>query len=82
MDARAMRDFHAQVVRSGIRKVLRLELMVRARDESTFMPGCGMLVLNPPWHFDDEAKPLLTWLADRLAIDDAGRARVDWLVPE
>jgi 23S rRNA (adenine2030-N6)-methyltransferase len=82
MEARAMRDFHAQVARSGIRKVMRLELVVRARDETTFIPGCGMLVVNPPWHFEDEAKSILPWLAKKLAIDDAGSARVDWLVPE
>jgi 23S rRNA (adenine2030-N6)-methyltransferase len=82
MEERSMRDFHAQVVRSGIRKVMRLELMVRPRDESTFIPGCGMLVVNPPWHFEDEAKSILPWLARRLAIGDAGSARVDWVVPE
>jgi 23S rRNA (adenine2030-N6)-methyltransferase len=82
MEDRAMRDFHAQVARSGIRKVLRLELIVRARDENTFIPGCGMLVVNPPWHFEDEAKSIVPWLAKKLAIDDAGSARVDWLVAE
>jgi 23S rRNA (adenine2030-N6)-methyltransferase len=82
MEARAMSDFHAQVARSGIRKVIRLELMVRTRDGSTFIPGCGMLVVNPPWHFEDEAKSILPWLAEKLALDDAGSARVDWLVPE
>ena len=65
-----------------MRKVLRLEIVVRERDESGFIPGCGMLVVNPPWHFDKEAKPLLQWLAQLLAVDGAGRARVDWLVPE
>jgi 23S rRNA (adenine2030-N6)-methyltransferase len=82
MEPRAMRDFHAQVARSGIRKVLRLEMMVRAPDESTFIPGCGMLVVNPPWHFEDEARSILPWLAGKLAMGDAGSARVDWLVPE
>jgi 23S rRNA (adenine2030-N6)-methyltransferase len=82
MEARAMRDFHARVERSGIRKVLCLELMVRARDENTLIPGCGLLVVNPPWGFEEEAKSILPWLAKKLAIDDAGSVRVDWLVPE
>jgi 23S rRNA (adenine2030-N6)-methyltransferase len=82
MEQRAIDDFHAQVARSGIRKILRLELMVRENDESAFIPGCGMLVVNPPWHFEDEARAILPWLAERLAISDAGSARVDWLVPE
>jgi 23S rRNA (adenine2030-N6)-methyltransferase len=82
MEARAMSDFYAQVVRSGIRKVLRLELMVRERDENTFIPGCGMLVVNPPWHFEEEAKSMLPWLAKKLAISHGAGAAVQWLVPE
>ena len=82
MEPAPMRDFAADIQRSGIRKILRLEIEVRERDESAFIPGCGMLVVNPPWHFDDEAKPLLAWLAKKLAADGAGRSRVDWLVPE
>ena len=43
---------------------------------------CGVLVVNPPWHFDDEAKAIVQWLAPLLAITGPGRASVDWLVPE
>jgi len=82
MEPAPMRDFMASIERSGIRKVLRLELTVRGRDESGFIPGCGMLVINPPWHFDEEARPLLQYLWRVLAIDGAGRAEVSWLVPE
>jgi 23S rRNA (adenine2030-N6)-methyltransferase len=81
MEPRPMADFYAHVARSGIRKVLRAELMVRAPD-SAFVPGCGMLVVNPPWHFDEEAQAIVPWLAQTLAIDSAGSGRVDWLVPE
>ncbi len=31
------------------------------------MHSCGMLVLNPPFGFDDEARAVLAWLATRLA---------------
>ena len=82
MEPMAMRDFYGSLERSGIRKILRLEIEVRERDESGLIPGCGMLVVNPPWHFDDEAKPMLQWLAKKLAVTGTGRSRVDWLVPE
>lgn len=82
MEPAPMRDFIGAVQRSGIRKVLQLEIVVRERDESGFIPGCGMLVVNPPWHFDDEAKPMLQWLASQLAVSGAGRSRVEWLVAE
>jgi len=77
-----MKDFAASVQRSGIRKVLRLEIIVRSDDETGFIPGCGMLVVNPPWHFDEEGKAIVEWLAPTLAVSGRGRARIDWLVPE
>jgi 23S rRNA (adenine2030-N6)-methyltransferase len=82
MEAAPMRDFAASIVRSGIRKILRCELTVRRRDESAFMHGCGMLVVNPPWRFDVDARKMLDYLARVLGGEGGGRAQVDWLVPE
>jgi 23S rRNA (adenine2030-N6)-methyltransferase len=82
MEPGPMRDFADKIRRSGIRKVLRAELTVRERDESGVIPGCGMLVINPPWRFEDEAMPLLDYLSRVLAMNTRGRAKVDWLVPE
>jgi 23S rRNA (adenine2030-N6)-methyltransferase len=82
MEAAPMRDFVLDIQRSGIRKVLRLELTVRERDESGIIPGCGMLVINPPWHFDEESNPIVEWLAKKLVVSGKGSAKVDWLVKE
>jgi 23S rRNA (adenine2030-N6)-methyltransferase len=41
-----------------------------------------MLVVNPPWKFEAEARPLLDWLRQALALDDRGSVRVDWLAAE
>jgi 23S rRNA (adenine2030-N6)-methyltransferase len=82
MEPAAMRDFLASIARSGIRKVLRLELIVRERDESGIVPGCGMLVVNPPWSFEKEAKTMVEWLARKLVVSGRGESLVQWLVPE
>jgi 23S rRNA (adenine2030-N6)-methyltransferase len=82
MDAGTIDDFAARVARSGIRKILRLELVVRERDESGIVPGCGMLVVNPPWHFNGEAKSIVQWLATKLKVSGQGGSLVQWLVPE
>ena len=82
MEPAAMRDFLGSVERSGMRKVLRMEIVVRERDESGIIPGCGMLVVNPPWRFDGEAKTIVKWLATKLVVSGKGQALVDWLVPE
>lgn len=46
------------------------------------MKGCGLVVINPPWQFDREAAPILTFLAEALAQEPGGGARVEWVVPE
>ena len=75
----AMRGFERDMQQSGIDRILRLELRVRGPGAATPMPGCGMLVVNPPWKFDAEARALLDWLHQALATGNAGGARVDWL---
>ena len=82
MEPGPMRDFANDVARSGIRKVLRAEIVVRERDESGIIPGCGMLVVNPPWRFDEEAKRIVAYLAKKLAVSGKGKGTVEWLVPE
>jgi 23S rRNA (adenine2030-N6)-methyltransferase len=82
MDAESMAAFERNLRRTGIRKILRLELATAPRDQTGVIPGSGMLIVNPPWHFDTEVRPLLQWLWRTLAADGAGGARVDWLAAE
>jgi 23S rRNA (adenine2030-N6)-methyltransferase len=77
-----MEGFSRAVERTGIDKILRLELRVREPAKDAPRPGCGMLVVNPPWKFDKEARPLLDWIWRALAQDGAGGVKVDWLAPE
>ena len=77
-----MEGFSRAVERTGINKILRLELRVREPAKDAPRPGCGMLVVNPPWKFDREARPLLDWIWKALAQDGAGGVKVDWLAPE
>jgi 23S rRNA (adenine2030-N6)-methyltransferase len=78
----AMRNFEREVENLGMRKILKLEMTIAARDFDATIPGCGMLVVNPPWRFDDEARPLVRWLWRALSPGGAGGAAVNWLVPE
>ncbi|MBW7470643.1 23S rRNA (adenine(2030)-N(6))-methyltransferase RlmJ [Marinobacter sp. F4218] len=67
------------VRQSGIRKVLRSEVRLEHPPERG-MTGSGMLVVNPPWGFDDRLASMLGEVegADLLDI----RHQLDWLVPE
>ena len=82
MSSTAMRAFERDVVATGIRKILQLELAVHPDGWALGMHGCGMLVVNPPFGFDEEAHTIVAWLWRALAIDGDGGQRVRWLVPE
>lgn len=67
-----------KIERSGLRKVLRLELKVK---DGPGLCGSGLLIVNPPWQLAEQAQRLMPLLVDLL--DQRGGAwRVDWLVPE
>jgi 23S rRNA (adenine2030-N6)-methyltransferase len=61
---------------------LTAELTIAGERSTIKLHGCGLLVLNPPWQFDQEARVILSWLAPILAQEPGGTGRVDWLVPE
>lgn len=46
------------------------------------MPGCGMLVLNPPWQLDREIEAELPVLVRHLARAPGAAASLRWIVPE
>jgi 23S rRNA (adenine2030-N6)-methyltransferase len=82
MEPDALRGFVRDVEKTGIRKILRLEFSVQRDDRATTIPGCGMLVVNPPWRFENEARPLLDWLWHALSAERAGGVKIDWITPE
>jgi 23S rRNA (adenine2030-N6)-methyltransferase len=77
-----MRAFERGIVATGIRKILQLEISVLADGVSGGMRGCGMLVVNPSFGFEQEARSMLKWLEPLLAREEGGDQRVAWLAGE
>lgn len=77
----AVAAFERKLAATGIRRIVRAELEVHAPRHASSLRGCGLVVVNPPFGFDAEARTISAWLAPALAQSE-GRARVDWLVPE
>lgn len=73
---------HKKIIATGIRKILDCHLIVRQPKEGGRMIGTGMLIINPPWQFDEHVKEILPWLQGRLAQDGNASHRVEWLVGE
>ncbi len=46
------------------------------------MTGCGVIVVNPPWGFDDEARSIVGYLEGALARGQEAQGSVRWIVPE
>ncbi len=74
--------FHKVITKSGIRKVLVLELTTRLPDSPTGLVGSGLLLINPPWQLDERMRVVLPALHQRLSPEGLGTTRVEWLVEE
>jgi 23S rRNA (adenine2030-N6)-methyltransferase len=68
--------------RSGMAKILRVELSVPVPRESAGLGACGLIVVNPPWTLAGELEILLPELAAALSDERSGTHRVDWLAGE
>lgn len=80
-----VRAFHDAVrdATPALRDVVAAELWLRAPLDPARLNGCGLLVVNPPWRFEQEAPGLLSALLDRLGTAEAGQgAAVTRLVDE
>jgi 23S rRNA (adenine2030-N6)-methyltransferase len=58
-----------------------LRLRFNLRDDGPGLLGCGLLVANPPFRFDEEARAVLEFVHDALASGHGGTS-VAWLVAE
>ncbi|MFW2101124.1 23S rRNA (adenine(2030)-N(6))-methyltransferase RlmJ [Acinetobacter johnsonii] len=81
---RAMIDrFEKKMIKTGIRRQLICEVCVWPDDTPVGLNGCGLLVINPPWKFSEDADEALQWLFPHLRMsENGGHAAVRWLVGE
>jgi 23S rRNA (adenine2030-N6)-methyltransferase len=73
---------HASLVDAHIKKMLLLELSIRQKDSPLGLNGSGLLIVNPPWQFEELARPTLTELHRILAPSGAGGIRIERLAGE
>jgi len=66
-----VRAFHDWVSESGLRDVVAAELWLREPTDPARLNGCGMLVVNPPYRFETECRPILDALLARLGREEA-----------
>lgn len=74
--------FVADLKATGIPKILRIELAIRAPSTPARLFGTGMIVVNPPYALEAEMKTLLPPLAALLADEGRGGFKIDWVAGE
>lgn len=74
-DLVAIDMLRAELARSGIKRLLRGELLIRNRGAFGRFNGTGLVICNPPWHFEETLNALLTGLWPHLA-DGPGAGKV------
>ncbi len=67
--------------RSGIPKVLDTQLLLHPDNSALRLNGCGMVIVNPPWKFENQLTELLGVLQQHLAQGRFGHHEVQWLTP-
>lgn len=82
-DRAMIERFEKNLIKTGIRRQLICELCVWPDDTPVGLNGCGILVINPPWQFAEQANEILQWLLPHLQMTEQGAsASVRWLVEE
>ena len=67
-----VRALHDTLTASGITDIVATELFVRAPLDAARLNGSGLLVINPPYRFEDEVPAILDALLARLGDREAG----------
>ena len=70
---------HRRLVDAGVKRLLAAELCVHPDDSRAGLNGSGILVVNPPWRFEEDLRQALPRLHAMLAERGAGRTRVERL---
>ena len=79
----AVRDLHDGIRDAGLRDVVAAELWLREPVDAARLNGCGLVVRNPPFGFEQAAPALMNALLSRLGTGEAGEgARVIRLADE
>jgi 23S rRNA (adenine2030-N6)-methyltransferase len=73
--------FHEALTHAGIPKQLMAEFIYQDELRADRLNGSGLILINPPWRFDDRLRALFPILHDRLQTDYRGSV-VTWLVEE
>jgi 23S rRNA (adenine2030-N6)-methyltransferase len=68
----SVREFHAGLATSGIRDIIALELHLRDTTNPDRLNGCGLIVINSPYQFENRAQSVAAAVLEGLGDDEVG----------
>ena len=81
-DRAAVARFREELEESGIPKILDIAFEIRPPSRTSALDGSGLVVVNPPFVFENEMRMLLPELEKILAEDRQARWSLDWITGE
>jgi 23S rRNA (adenine2030-N6)-methyltransferase len=75
---RTLEKFQRDLVATGIKNILTIQLYVYPNDVELRLNGAGVVIINPPYQLDSEISQVLPWLCEKLAIE-RGSYSLKWL---
>lgn len=67
---------------TGIKRILRTEVLLRGPSSTPRLYGTGMIIVNPPFTLEGELKIILPALAQLLGDEGHGRHKLEWIAGE
>jgi 23S rRNA (adenine2030-N6)-methyltransferase len=77
-----VQPFHRWLSKSGAKRVLAAEVLLRPDDSPLRLNGTGVAIVNAPWKLDEELRDSLRLLPKLLGTPGQSEYRLTWLVEE
>jgi 23S rRNA (adenine2030-N6)-methyltransferase len=66
---RTLQKFHRDLVATGMKDLLAIQLYVYPKDVELRLNGAGVVIINPPYQLDHAISQVLPWLCNKLAVE-------------
>ncbi|PWB84177.1 MAG: 23S rRNA (adenine(2030)-N(6))-methyltransferase RlmJ [Methylocystaceae bacterium] len=76
------RRFLGSLRASGVKRILRLELSIGGASDDERLRRTGLVVVNPPFTFEEEARVICALLVERLGQGEDARFEIEWVSGE
>lgn len=75
-----IKNFYKKLKTIECKDILAIELTTSKNVMNLGLNSCGLIIVNVPWQFEFELKPVVSWLGRALALDPTGKCKTKWLM--